>query len=531
MNSCGNIALTMHSHSTVTATPTQRPDSGAEGVDLRGGEQDRPLPVRTIALGAVAALLLLAGSIGGAGILVDDPILGSGPLSAFRYGHGKDIATAVIYLGFGLLVWAWIRLGRGVLAHLVDSRGVLIATLAWIAPLLIAPPMFTRDVYSYLGQGLLALHGIDPYTVGPATLTGSIPENVHWIWQSTPAPYGPLFIALSKGVILLAGESMVSSIILMRIALLGGLVMLIFALPGLVRHLGGRLPVALWLAAASPLTVVHLVGGPHNDMLVVGLLAIGTVTMLDGKYLRGIALVSLAVAIKATAALALPFLVWLWASRLSGPQWQRFARAVLPALLAFGAVFGSSMVVAKVDFGWISALSAPGKVVNFLSAPTAVGQLAHAIVGSFVQVDPDIFIDIGRALGTLALFGFVAWQWWLARAGGTDAVRRGTIVLFVGAALSPAVHPWYLTWAMALACAFHWTSRGLSYVVGATVALVLCYYPDGEQAMYNWLMLGIALCAGLLAGLSLTRFDPLGLNRLFRPDPTAEPVTSGTLRT
>ncbi|MFD0486840.1 polyprenol phosphomannose-dependent alpha 1,6 mannosyltransferase MptB [Saccharopolyspora spinosporotrichia] len=206
-------------------------DNGGRG--LRG-----PLPLRTIALGAIGSVLLLAGSFGAAGVLVHDPILGSGPLSAMRYGHGKDLATAVVYLGFGLLVWAWVRLGRGVLARLVDSRGVLLATAAWLAPMLAAPPLFTRDVYSYLGQGLLALHGIDPYAVGPSALTGPIPDNVHPTWQTTPAPYGPLFMGVAKGVILVAGDGMISSVIVMRLVLLCGLGMLIFALPGLVRHLG-----------------------------------------------------------------------------------------------------------------------------------------------------------------------------------------------------------------------------------------------------------------------------------------------------
>lgn len=277
---------------------SQHPPRGV--VEAAADDRHRALPLRTIALGAIGSLLLLIGSLGGAGTLVHDPILGSGPLAAMRYGHGKDLATAVLYVGFGLLVWAWVRLGRGVLAKLVGPRGVLLATATWIVPILIAPPLFTRDVYSYLGQGLLALHGLDPYSVGPSALTGPIPDNVHPTWQTTPAPYGPLFIGISKAVILLAGDGMISSVIVMRLVLLCGLGMLIFALPGLVRHLGGDLPTALWLAAASPMTVVHLVGGPHNDMLMIGLLAVGTLMLLDGRHAGGIAMVTMAMAIKAT---------------------------------------------------------------------------------------------------------------------------------------------------------------------------------------------------------------------------------------
>lgn len=485
-------------------------------VTVPGDDHHGRLPLRTIALGAIGAVLLLIGSIGGAGVLVHDPILGSGPLSAIRYGHGRDLCTGVLYIGFGLLVWAWIRLGRGVLAGLVGTRGVLLSAVAWIAPLLIAPPLFTRDVYSYLGQGLLALHGLDPYGIGPAALTGPIPDNVHPTWQTTPAPYGPLFIGISKGVILLAGDGMISSVIVMRLVLLCGLMMLIFALPGLVRHLGGNLPVALWLATASPMTVVHLVGGPHNDMLMIGLLALGTLMLLDGRHAGGIALVTLAMAIKGTAGIALPFLVWIWASRMPGSFWQRFTRAFLPATALFTVVFGACMVLSKVGFGWLPALAAPGMIVNYLSLPTGIGQAVHGVVSLFVDVERGGFVNTGRTLGSLVLAAILVRQWWQARGGGVDAIRRAAISLCAVALLSPTVLPWYLTWGLALACGLVWTPRALSYVVGASVALVFGYYPDGEQAMYNWPLVAVGVTVAVLGGLSLVRFDPLGLSPLVR---------------
>ncbi|GAA2340176.1 polyprenol phosphomannose-dependent alpha 1,6 mannosyltransferase MptB [Saccharopolyspora halophila] len=485
--------------------------SGVSRLSLSGDQDGRPLPLRTIALGAIGSVLLLFGSLGAGGILLSDPILGDGPLSALRYGHGRYIAMTVLYLGFALLVWAWIRLGRGVLAHLVEARGVLWATGAWLAPMLIAPPLFTRDVYSYLGQGLLALHGMDPYDVGPAMLTGTIPENVHLTWQTTPAPYGPLFIGIAKGVILLSGHSIIANIIAMRLVLLSGLVLLICSLPGLVRHLGGRLPVALWLVAASPMTVVQLVGGPHNDMLMIGMLAAGTLLVLDGRHAGGIAMASAAMAIKATAGLALPFLVWIWASHLEGSLWRRFLHALVPALSVFALVFGGCTVLAKVGLGWLSALSAPGIIVNYLSAPTALGQAVHALASAFGPISIWPFVGTTRLLGSLLLVGILIWNWWQARDGGSEAVRRAAIVLCCGALLSPVLLPWYLSWGLAMGAAFAWTSRGLSYVVGGSIVVILAYYPDGEQAMYNTPFMAVVVAAALLGAASLERFDPLGL--------------------
>ncbi|MBW0009351.1 MAG: polyprenol phosphomannose-dependent alpha 1,6 mannosyltransferase MptB, partial [Pseudonocardiales bacterium] len=134
-------------------------------------------------------------AVGAGGILVTDPLITGGPLSWIRYGHGHDLATVVLYLGVGMIVWAWVRLGRDVLSGTATVRRVQVAGAVWTAPVLLSPPLFTRDVYSYLAQGALAVRGLDPYQVGPATLPpGAIADNVHYVWQTTPAPYGPLFI-------------------------------------------------------------------------------------------------------------------------------------------------------------------------------------------------------------------------------------------------------------------------------------------------------------------------------------------------
>src|SRR6266540_5239265 len=138
------MATTTEPSSPVTADP-------AEAATRRRA----PLPIRTIALGTLGSLLILAGALGAGGILVHDPILGNGPLSFMRYGHGQELATLILYAGFGLVVWAWVRLGRHVLAGRVGTRPVLLAAAAWMTPLIFSPPVFSRDVYLYIACGTL----------------------------------------------------------------------------------------------------------------------------------------------------------------------------------------------------------------------------------------------------------------------------------------------------------------------------------------------------------------------------------------
>jgi alpha-1,6-mannosyltransferase len=480
-----------------------------------------PLPKRTIALGAAGSLMMLLAAFGAAAVPVHDPILGNGPFSFIRYGHGQMLASLILYAGFVMLVWAWVRLGRHVLDGRTGSRPVLIAAALWTAPMIIAPAMFTRDVFSYIAQGALALQGFDPYTVGPTSLDSpDIVQNVHPFWQSTPAPYGPLFILLAKGVGWLTGTNVIAGVVLTRVVQLIGLALLLWALPGLVRHLGGKLPTTLWLAIAGPMTVVHLVGGPHNDLLMIGFLAAGTLLVLDRKHVLGIAVVTLGVGVKATAVVALPFLVWVWAGHLSSTRWRNFVRAAGCALATFVSIFAGLTLVAGVDLGWITMLNSSSRIVNWLSLPTAAGELIHSLVGIFVDLSKDYFVTVTRILGMLLLVIVVVRQWWLARDGGPDAIRRAGIALFAVAILSPTTLPWYLTWGLVLTAGLAWQRRHLAIVAGIAAFMVVTYTPDGETNLYNWPFMAVAVALSTVAGLSILRPDPLRLsNRDELPEP------------
>ncbi|HEX5404235.1 MAG TPA: polyprenol phosphomannose-dependent alpha 1,6 mannosyltransferase MptB [Pseudonocardiaceae bacterium] len=471
---------------------------------------------RTLVQGVAGSVAIMLGSLGAGGDLIQDPVLGNGPFSWIRYGHGQQLAQFVLYVGVGLLVWAWVRLGRDILAKRVTPRGVLVAGLAWIAPMIISPPAFTRDPYSYLGQGEQLLRGIDPYSVGPSVLGDTVALNVHPFWQNTPAPYGPLFMLVAKGISALTGENLIAGVIAMRLVLMIGLLLLVLALPGLVRHLGGRLSVAFWLMVASPMTVIHLVGGPHNDLLMIGMLALGVLLVLDGKHASGIALVTLAMAVKATAGVALPFLVWVWAARLEGTATRRFVRAAAAGIGVSIVTFGVCMAIAGVNFGWIGALHAPTLIVNWTNLPTGFGEVTHVIVSWFGNVPEQPFVNLFRFLGIAGLVVIFLVQWWKSRVGGPDAVRRMGITLLAVAILAPPTLPWYLTWGLAIFGATPWRRTWLAFSAALAVLILLVYYPDGEGAMGDLPHMVWVILAAILTGVSMLKYDPLGLRH--KPD-------------
>jgi alpha-1,6-mannosyltransferase len=468
----------------------------------------------TLATGLLGSLAILVGGLGAGGVLRVDPILSGTPLAAWRHGTGRLAAEVLVYAGLALLVWAWVRLGREVTSDRVGARWTRITALAWMAPLSIAPPLFTRDVFSYLGQGELALRGLDPYGVGPTVLGDQIAANVHPLWAHTPAPYGPLFILIASGIVAAVGEHLIAAVILMRLVLAAGLGLLVYALPGLARELGGEHRMALWLFVASPMVVVDLFGGAHNDLLMIGLLAGGVLLTLRRRHVAGIALVSAAMAVKATAGLALPFLVWVWAGHLEGSLPRRFARAFAAAVAVFAAVFAAATFAAGVGLGWVTALRAPTMVESWLNVPTTVARAVHALVGLVVAVPVGPFVVALGALGGLAVLVFTAWEWWRARGGGPDAVRRLALVLIAVAAIIPPTEPWYLTWGFALLACTAWPRRTLPLYVAGSVFVMLLAYPSGESAAGDVAVMLGGLAGSLLAGWALRRPDPLRLRRL-----------------
>lgn len=475
---------------------------------------------------------MMLSALGAGGILISDPVIGAGPLSWIRYGHGKWLATWVLYAGFALVVLAWIRLGRYVLRDKIGSRPVLIAAGCWMAPLIISPPLFTRDAFVYLAQGAL-LYDHDPYVNAPNVVTGipTVVQNVYEAWQSTPSPYGPLFLAVSKGVVSITGDDAILGVILIRLAMLPGLIALIWALTRLTSHLGGRTAVTLWLAIASPMTVVHLWGGPHNELLMLGFLACGVLAALRRQHVLAVAVVTLAMLTKPTGAIALPFIVWIWANHLPPERGRlaNFVRAVVPAVGVFGVVFtlGTWAALGSLNLGWFGALDGPQLIKNWLNFPTGIGQLLHAITDLFIPVTQSPFITGARGVAWLVLIGVGVWQWWLARDGGVKAVRHMAITLLAVALLAPPTLPWYLTWSLIVAAGFAWKPRNLALVVGVSVFLVLAFYPTGEQALNNWWFMVIVFAMSYLAARLLVYPDPLRL-RDFLPRRHVSSAKTGT---
>ena len=84
------------------------------------------------------------------------------------------------------------------------------------------------------------------------------------------------------------------------------------SLPSLARSLGRDPALAFGLAVLNPATLLHGVGGAHNDVLMAGLLVAGLALAKRNRPVLGIVLCALAASVKVPAALGIIYIGWDW---------------------------------------------------------------------------------------------------------------------------------------------------------------------------------------------------------------------------
>ncbi len=461
-----------------------------------------------VVLGCVSGVLLAVSAFLAGALPGGDP----GP--GLRLGGFG--AVSVSFLA-GLLCWltgltgwtaAWWQLGRHLPSPVsgggLSARRVLLIGAAWAAPLLVAPPLGSRDVYAYACQGWLWRAGVDPYAMGVADggcpWSAAVPE----LWWHTPTPYGPAAVVLSGAVTGLGG--LLGALGGLRLLALAALALLAATLPTIARACGVTAPAAYWLALLTPLAAVHALSAAHNDVIVAALTvtalalaltaarhepgesrdsfgetAAGAVAMsaVSPKLhppgavwaaLAGLGVAG-AVGVKVTAVVVVPFVVVLL-----GRRWWVGA-------VAGGGGFALFSVVSGLGLGWVGALRGTGELAQWSSPPTAVGMtVGYVLRGVGLGEWAGAAVTVARVLGVLALagVGLVALRHaWRHRA------RPGAVVLACGwvmaatALLGPVFYPWYAVAPLAVLAAAETDPRRRRRLAVAAAGCAFLTLPNG----------------------------------------------------
>lgn len=464
---------------------------------------------RPAKLGLAGSVFITVGGLGAGSTKPHDPVLEAIHMSWLRFGHGLVLSSILLWTGVALMLFAWLSLGRRVVAGEITEFMMRATTGFWLAPLLLSVPVFSRDTYSYLAQGALLRDGLDPYAVGPVANPNVLLDNVSPIWTITTAPYGPVFILIAKLVTILVGNHVILGTMLLRLCMLPGLALLIWAAPRLAHHLGTSGAIALWICVLNPLVLIHLMGGVHNEMLMVGLMTAGIALTFQGRHALGVTLVTVAVAVKATAGLALPFLVWVWMRHLCERRGYRPARAFATAtalgVLIFAAVFAVLSAAAGVGLGWLTALAGSVKIINWLTVPTAAANVIHFAFNGLFQVNFYATLRITRYIGIAIIAVSLPLLWWRFRRDDRAALTGMAWSMLIVVLFVPAALPWYYSWPLAVASPLAQSRRAVALIAGLSTWAMVIFKPDGSHGMYSWLHFSAATAAALVAWYALYR--------------------------
>jgi len=437
---------------------------------------DARLPAMLKALGAVglvgvpaSVFGVLAGAAGAPTSYVPGRSGGwpgwmSGPL----HGLGLGISSS----SFQLLTLAMCASYAAVLAasRVLSGRAIGISIALAYALVLMGPPLISQDVFGYLAFGRLgALHGLDPYTHVPAQApTDASFPFIGWPFQHSP--YGPLFTLGSYAIAPLGLAGGLWALKALAVgASLGGVALVAKA----ARRMGRSARAAAVFVGLNPVLLELAAAGAHNDTLVL-LVSAGALALAagpgvsfadrrergnrfgrDGSYsLRSAAaLMAVGVGVKASAGLALPFMVlspgtWRGRARVAGGALAALVLLALVAVVGFGAH----------AFGFVDALGEQQQLIATHSLPAETARWVG--LAGLAGWWRDLFV---------AGFGVVlALTLWLTARGADWRSMAGWATLAL--VLSTAwLLPWYAIWALPLAALAD--SRRLRFAT-----LVFCAY-------------------------------------------------------
>lgn len=326
---------------------------------------------------------------------------------------------------------------------------VLAGALLVRAVLLASPATLSDDVYRYIWEGWLTLHGGNPYLSPPAGDFGALDHPVRALVNHPEVStiYPPVVMWLFAGLAAVSPQPMLFKAV-MGLADAGTAAILAATL-----RARGHSTAPAWLYAVLPLGAVESAGSGHMEPLGVLCLVLALWAWSAGR--GGLRWAALGALVKLLPGALLPVL---W----RGPRGWRARPWLLLAVLALGLV--TALPFAQAGPSLVTGFSAYAQRWSFNAS-------GFALLSWLLPIEPGgvrLF-----AVGCGALVSLLAW--WHLR----DPAR---VALWIGGAfvlLSPTVHPWYLLWVWvpALVCGVRsWTV--LALLAPLSYAALASYDPN-----------------------------------------------------
>ena len=446
--------------------------------------------------------------------------------------HGNEavllLGLLLVYGGLVLLMRTWIQLSKALAMRPgAPIRNLTWMLALWVIPMLVVAPMFSRDVFSYAAQGEMVSHHINPYVYGPFTLgSGPYVAPVDPLWGNTPAPYGPLFLIVDGFFASITMHNATATVIALRLLSLVSVFALAWCLPKLARAIGRDPGQAFVLGVLNPIVVLTLVGGAHNDAMMVALLVGGLTAAKYKRPVLGVVLCAMAAAVKAPAALGILYIAWDWLGP-DVPVRQRVRPIVISGVIA-GAVLMVFTALSGLGLGWVGNLATPGTVRSWAAPSTGLGMAAYELLHMVgIGVTQSGVISVTRLAGLAVAVGLGIWL--LKESDRIGQLKALGLTLLAFVILSPVVQPWYLTWGLILLAPVA-TGRIRTLIIGLSVISPFIGLPGGRELVTQLLhadplMLAVTLlCLLAFVVAPLGRWTAIGHPR----EGSAEPALGAT---
>ena len=481
-------------------------------------------------IGTVGALMIGLGGLG-AGAL---PVVGN-PFGGLPFGQlmGRMLVTssALVLIGVGLIVIAWVlmapmagnplRASSSTPRHSITRTQVWVTFFAWTLPIIATAPLFTQDIYSYIANGSIVVQGMDPYSAGPVQLLGAdndLARSVPFIWANSPSPYGPVALGIAAIISVITSDSIVAAVILHRVASILGVIAAGWAISRLAVRCRVAPSSALWLGILNPLSILHLIGGIHNESIMLGFALVGMELALRGidklqastslsmssawpawlLIIGGGVLISAAGMVKVTGFIGLGFagmaLARFFAQRLNLKPYLAISSAAGILLAVLLATIAAFTVLSGIGLGWITGQGGAVSIRSWLSVSTDVG-VASGFMGMMLGLGDhtEAILSVTRAVGIVVAAAFMVRMLFATFRGVMHPIGGLGVSTFVLVVLFPVVHPWYILWAIFPLAA--WANR-----------LFFRYAVIIYSAIMSFVVLprGLGLPAGTVAQIYLT---------------------------
>lgn len=356
--------------------------------------------------------------------------------------------TSFLWMAYGLQRTAWSELlvcfglawlGAGLLfrsSAISKLRNLLLISLLFRLLFLVAVPELSDDYFRFVWDGRLMVAGESPFAQTPEntpeTIARQIDPDGEFREGMNSNGYFSVYPPLHQLVFYVSaylGSSLMGTLILMRLILIGCELLLITILFRLIQTMGRPKSVALY--ALNPLVIAEVSGNLHFEGLVALLVVLGAIALVRSKIRFSGLWMGIAAALKLT-----PFIFFPVA--LSYLSWKRGAGWALTSVLAF-VLCGWWLIPVN---QWSNLLESVALYFRSFEFNASVYYLARAVGETFLGYNP-----VATTGWLIPLIGalLILWISFVVPNRNPQQVFRklagvGAIYLI----FATTVHPWYL---------------------------------------------------------------------------------------